>query len=997
MTVPFDINLSSWSLGLTSPIVRRTNRLPTLRHPDFEDKYDFHTVFYDCFWEESHRHIQLIGPPLLNLEEELGLRFFAMPSGQECKPLVTARTFISQLRLAVPASCQFLQIESAAGTAILVPQPNLSSLFAGRRVLMTLSQNNELEWIRDWIVHHQKRHGCDAAIVYDNNSTRYDLSEVKACLSGISGITGLAVSWPFRYGPFDGRLPLTYDLWDGHYCQFGMLEHARHRFLTTARSSLNLDIDELVICQEGGSIFALTETAAQGYLKFSGKWVENHRSSGDDPASKPLHRDFWHRKAGRTQGCETKWAAVPSKVPLSAQFGVHEIFGYPESERSSLAEIRHFKALNTNWSVDRPGRLNKRTEADARADDLAPDVVLQGVLSSTFAGTAREAGAIRFSGPEAAACQARQLSARLASANRLAEAEAAARSALSAAPGRPSLILHLAAILARQGDEPGAAQARAQAAALQEREGISHYDRGRYLLHTGDYGQAAHCFRKAIRLNPGFAPAYHALGKLYWAEARPRSAEQFLRCGLSRLPSSGLLNQALAEVLQAKGRHGEALPFADAALAADPLNGQFTVFRSKLLRALGRKDEARQAAERAVELQSDNGLRLTQLHAAIEYPFLHPYPEPDSLAARLELIYALLEAGGIAAAQDLSQDTLMAFPNRPFPCEARYCVLETAGQHEAAQRCLADGIRLARRDLAVLPPQTLGRFKEREWYNSRAFYLSHLLFVAGEDAEAIQILSDAVSLYPDSHGTALRLIHLLIAYGRGAEAQDLLAKALLRFPRCGDLRLELGRMQEAAGDVNAAISSYRSAVHLGTRQAWLISHLAQLVFEKGDLAEAEGLLRRALLYHAADPLTHYRLGEVLERTGRREDAFAAWQKAAELAPQEAWLWSHLGGQLVEAGRLDEAEAALGRAAHLNATDMLTAFRMGRLWEARGDDLRARAHIAKAVSINGREPWLWRHYANLAERMGDAAEAGKARKRAAGLERPPAKKRVQRRG
>ena len=292
MKEPYDVSLSAWTLGLGSPALRHPIRRPALRHADFEDKYDFSTVFYDCFWSADGKSLLLIGPPLLNLADQLDLRFFAMPSGKELKATARERAFITLLNLPAPKALQYLRIESSAGTAFLVPQPNLSMLFDGRRVLMTLSQNNELEWIRDWIIYHQRLHGCDAALVYDNNSTRYDVSEINACLAGITGVTGIALAWPYRYGPFDGRLPLTYDLWEGHFCQFGMLEHARYRFLATARCSLNLDIDELVICPGGESICDLTEASTTGHLKFGGKWVESYRNTGDSNPTKPLHQPW---------------------------------------------------------------------------------------------------------------------------------------------------------------------------------------------------------------------------------------------------------------------------------------------------------------------------------------------------------------------------------------------------------------------------------------------------------------------------------------------------------------------------------------------------------------------------------------------------------------------------------------------------------------------------------------------------------------------------------
>lgn len=985
MNRSLDISLSSWSLGLNSPVLRRPSRDPSLRHADFEDKYDFQTVFYDCFWSADSSHLTLIGPPLLNLENELGLRFFAMPSGTECRPVSIARAFIMQLSIAVPQSLQYLRIESAAGTAFLVPQPNLSSLFEGRRVLMTLSQNNELAWIRDWIIYHQRLHGCDGALVYDNNSTRYDVSDLKACLAAIPGVMGLVVNWPFRYGPFDGRLPLTYDLWEGHFCQFGMLEHARWRFLSSARCSLNLDIDELIVGDTQQGIFAQAEASRTGYLRIHGKWVENHRSSDAPASSMPLHRDFWHRKAMRTQGCESKWAAVPARVPLSAQFGVHDIFVHAASEVSGHAEIRHFKALNTNWTVDQPGRLRQRTQADAAADDLVEDAQLRKLLGLAFREVAREFVMPAARDNDSSACQWRQRSALLLKNNRLSAAEEAAREAIGRAPGWPPLRLHLAQILDRMGEPGPAREEREAAARMQDAAGVTHYVRGRYLLHTGEYGNAARHFRRALKRDPRFAPAYHALAQLYWAAARPLAAERFLRRGLARIPSSGLLHQSLAEVLSYAGRNAEALRHADAALDADKRNGELQVLRAKLLQAMGEAERARAAAERGVALQSDGALVLELVAAATAQPFTHVYPAMDSLVARLVLIRCLLQAEANGTARSEAEQALGIFANHALAHEGCYLALTVSGADEAAARYLEEAIRLASRDLAQLPPQTLGRFKEREWYELRMYHLWSLLMAAGRKMEAVTVLRTALQFYPESHLASLHLVYLLNDLGENAEARTRLAADVRNFPRHPDFWREHGRMLEAAGEEEQAITAYRHAVSLGERRAWLLSHLAQLLLQRERCAEAETLLREAVQRDGKHGLSHYRLSEVLWNKGEAEQALDSCRRAASLLPEEAWLWSHLGGRLTEAMLLDEAETALKRAESLQSGDMLTAFRLGCLWESKGDIERALQCMSRAIALDPGKDWLWRHYSGLLSKGGNPAEADEALRRAVAIE------------
>lgn len=989
MNQAVDIGLSSWSLGLNSPVVRHPFRRPALRHADFEDRYDFRTVFYDCFWSADGSSLRLIGPPLQNLADDLGLRFFAVPSGEELPVTVLPRVFATILVIPASPGLRSLRVETAAGTAFIGPQPNLSNLFAGRRVLMTLSQNNELEWIRDWVIYHQRVHGCDGVLVYDNNSTRYDISELKGCLAGISGVTGLAVDWPFRYGPFDGRLPLTYDLWEGHFCQFGMLEHARYRFLADARCGLNLDIDELVVCPGGESICDLTEGSATGFLKFGGKWVEPFAATSGEAGTKPLHRHFRHRKTGRTQGCENKYTVVPSRVPDSAQFGIHDIFGHADSPLPGGVELRHFKAINTNWTVDRPGTLQKRSNAGHAPDELAEDTQLAALLDAAFDGIPASIGAPRYADHDTALYQARQKSAQLLRSGRPEAAEQELRQSLAVSPGWPSLQLFHADLLDRLGAAAEAQALRGEAHRRQDADPAASYDRGRYLLHTGDWAGAARHLRRAIHKDPSFAPAHLALGRAYWSAGRQRAGEHFIRRGLAKAPSSALLHAALAEMLLYSSRAPAALEHVDAALLAQPENVRFLLLRSQILRKVDRLVEARETAAAAVKLQSDNTVLIAQFGAAIDHPFEFAYPDDQPMAANIEYLRCLLQAGDLDAAEALSCDLLARYPGRVQACEARYMVLEARGRQDDAAAMLGTAIEAALRELDALPPQTLGVHREREWHEGRFRRVHRLLKRAGRDEEARQLLERELQLYPDSNVASLQLHDLLSSGLPPAKARERITSALRRFPRDARLWQENARLLEAEGDRAGAIASYRKALQRGQRQAWLLSHIAQLLIRHSAdhpeaLQEAEDLLREALSLDGRHAISHYRLGDVLRRQKRMDEALAAWRTAAQLAPDEAWLWSHLGGQLVDAGDLAEAEAALQKAAALRPDDALTQHRLGRLHQKRKAFDLAIEHMSKALALEPAKASMWRDYSKLLAQAGHAEDALRVAEKARSL-------------
>ena len=75
-------------------------------------------------------------------------------------------------------------------------------MFSGLNVLLTLSKDNEIRWIRDWVTFFARRHECDAVLLYDNASTRYGSVDIYTAISSVPGIKAcVVVHWPYKYGP----------------------------------------------------------------------------------------------------------------------------------------------------------------------------------------------------------------------------------------------------------------------------------------------------------------------------------------------------------------------------------------------------------------------------------------------------------------------------------------------------------------------------------------------------------------------------------------------------------------------------------------------------------------------------------------------------------------------------------------------------------------------------------------------------------------------------
>jgi hypothetical protein len=345
----FEVRLSPLELDEESGLSRAAPRPEHLRQPSYDQEFDDRTIFYDLFWSPDGRQVVGIGPPLANLAEPVfpllrrGLRgsIFSRLEQRNLERCWEVWIRRCRARPSFPAGI-FRQSELAI-------QPNHLEIFRGKKVALTKSRDNQLVWIRDWAYFLAKAHGCNAVLFYDNASTNASPSEIQQTIASVPGIeTVVVVSWPYKFGP-QGIDRYT---WDSDFCQYGILEHARFRFLADALAVLQVDIDEFPIPEAGKSVFDLANAAS--YIRFDSRWIESVTDEMP-PAGPRRHRDYRYYDAVSTPGrVEKKWAVVPNRCPRSAQWLVHRISHMASDGPASAGVLlRHFKGINTNWREDR--------------------------------------------------------------------------------------------------------------------------------------------------------------------------------------------------------------------------------------------------------------------------------------------------------------------------------------------------------------------------------------------------------------------------------------------------------------------------------------------------------------------------------------------------------------------------------------------------------------------------------------------------------------------
>ncbi|MGE0733726.1 MAG: hypothetical protein AB7G15_15460 [Alphaproteobacteria bacterium] len=335
--------------------------------------FDHDTLFFDVFHGRKDEII-CIGPPLLDLEPAgFSLSFEAPGVSGPIKVRFETPRIPEQLASRVILTArglgmaQTIDLVVAGRRATISIRGSTSALLAGRRVLVTLSRDNPLQWLDDWLRFHVLAHGTDAVLLYDNGSRAYTLPEIAEALSRAPGIRQVIVaSWPFPYGVGGPPSRPARD----NFCQTGMLDHARRCLCRSAASVLNLDVDELLVSGRG-SIYSRIEAGSLAAIHFRGLWVERPGIDTAAAAMKLRHRDchyIWRAQLDAIsanaidQLGRTKWVAVPVRCGVDVEWGIHEV--YPATDAARLRagvwretdetiHYRHFRQINTGWKSDR--------------------------------------------------------------------------------------------------------------------------------------------------------------------------------------------------------------------------------------------------------------------------------------------------------------------------------------------------------------------------------------------------------------------------------------------------------------------------------------------------------------------------------------------------------------------------------------------------------------------------------------------------------------------
>jgi len=355
---------------LQLPDFTDARRVPTrplrFRGKAFAQQFDATTLFYDAL-DLGRGEAVLLAPPFFNLADKIAGTTFTS-DGEICQADIKTYDRHAQIWL-TGIRDSTVQARGPLGKVTIPLSPSHTEMFRDRRVIFTMSKDNPIEWILDWVRFHRDVHGADTVLIYDNGSTAYDGATLSQALQSIRGIAcSVVVEWPYPYGPQGTN---SRDQRDSDFCRLGAWEHARWCFLRHARSAMNCDIDELVLSQDGRSVFEAAERSRYGFVRYRGRWIIGVDGHDADPGDRlPRHRDFsilmppddrwsWLRDRCAANRCLAKWTVVPARCPRDVQWHVRSIASWLPSYLpcSRNFSFSRFREIDSNWKYQRTNRL----------------------------------------------------------------------------------------------------------------------------------------------------------------------------------------------------------------------------------------------------------------------------------------------------------------------------------------------------------------------------------------------------------------------------------------------------------------------------------------------------------------------------------------------------------------------------------------------------------------------------------------------------------------
>lgn len=218
---------------------------------------------------------------------------------------------------------------------------------------------------------------------------------------------------------------------------------------------------------------------------------------------------------------------------------------------------------------------------------------------------------------------------------------------------------------------------------------------------------------------------------------------------------------------------------------------------------------------------------------------------------------------------------------------------------------------------------------------------ARLALAAGNEAAALESARALVAARAGDSASWSLLASALNAAQRYAEAERAFARALALRPNRNTLRSRISA-RITRGDYEGARELLVPLLAANPDDLLTLGRLAEVEMYTGNHAEAERLFQRLATERGLAP-DYINLGVALFFQGRYDEARAAWEKAAELAPNSALARANVADALLWSGDQVGAHASYLQALELAEAELAAGLRRHDILETRA---RCLAHLGR---------------------------------------------------
>ncbi len=521
----------------------------------------------------------------------------------------------------------------------------------------------------------------------------------------------------------------------------------------------------------------------------------------------------------------------------------------------------------------------------------------------------------------------------------------------------------------------------------------------------------------SARAQWGLARAYRILGDHDKAATAAKATQKLS-------PNHAGARVAVSGLLIDEGQFDEAYQLLQAPAGLAPVNGAtLKVARADKSLSLtliarieehrGRLGAAREMYEKGIELDTSNAeaalgaARLVLLEGAYQDAYarfqtvlgseIRPGSEMDVTGKPKVVVEAKLGGAEALLAMDKAEDArkLLADLKTPEPVNANVelwqgMVAEGLGKTQAAVKHFRNAIALEPKSFRAYmalaqhyrstkrPGEAVGVLVEAQQNVEITAQVRRLLGWAELDRnrldEAIKQFVQALEMEPRDSAAQFGLAIAYRRKGMLVEAHAELEKVQALDAKFPGLPLEKGRLAEASGDMDAAVTSYRKALEEAPKDAALKSRLGAVLVLTGQFDEGEKLLLEVIEAQPYSAEAEHYLGRIEMERGQFETARQHFLRAARLESDNGLYRMYVAWVALESNEMTTALRDLDNALKLDPTLGDAYWLRARIRIRAGIVRDALADLRKAIELNPERIDAWAAMGECHYQLGQMKEA-----------------------